>query len=103
MLFTVPGRGGALAAINMEGILYAYLDGAYTGIRDVSDGTSNTIIVGERDSQTPMTPDANGLPRTHPAGIWVGSTQLDGWTGNPRARFSTAWGSSLTAFRGMRR
>ena len=65
-----------------------------TGLRDISDGTSNTFLVGERASTVVNSGAASScpvVPTSRKAGLWAG---YDGWTpGCPSGNVSCFWGN----------
>jgi len=74
---TTPGRGGAPTPNSLAGIFrYAANKPSKTKIRDITDGTTNTLMVGERD--TLSNPIA-----THWGGVWAGTVEATFGGGGP--------------------
>ena len=74
-----PGRRGTLPT-PLLGIIPDRNDGAK--IRDISDGTSNTVLAGE--SHTLDSVDALGNTVDRQAGVWPGAVMANWWAGGPR-------------------
>lgn len=72
---TFPGRGGAPTPHSLSGFFPANA-GRVKKIRDITDGTTNTLMVGERD--TLSTPIA-----THRGGVWAGTVEATFGGGGP--------------------
>ena len=79
---TEPGRGGQRLPSIMPGVIR--VNNQCAAIRDITDGTSNTLMIGEKESQF------------HNAGVWAGTLQFGPPTQpvepNPRSEFRSHMG-----------
>ena len=69
---TVAGDDARLA-LEYPGILFLNSE---TDFGEIVDGTSNTLLLGERDGAA-LGPDGSGEERTRAAGLWCGSHQAN--------------------------